>query len=69
MPGPLCVSFTLTVRDGMPDTLSLTAGAYSVLMSTNLADWDFLGPATPRYEFTDTNAPAIPQRYYRLRWP
>lgn len=46
-----------------------TAGAYSVLRSTNLADWEYLGPATPRYEFTDTNAPAMPQRYYRLRWP
>jgi hypothetical protein len=46
-----------------------TAGAFSVLMSTNLADWDYLGPATLRYEFTDTNAPAMPQRYYRLRWP
>ena len=46
-----------------------TAGAYSVLMSTNLADWEYLGPATPRYEFLDTNAPATPQRYYRLRWP
>lgn len=46
-----------------------TAGAYSVLMSTNLNDWQYLGPATPRYEFTDTNAPALPQRYYRLRWP
>jgi hypothetical protein len=46
-----------------------TAGAYSVEMSTNLADWEYLGPATSRYEFTDTNAPAQPQRYYRLRWP
>lgn len=44
-------------------------GAYSVLMSTNLADWEYLGLATPRYEFTDTNAPAIPQRFYRLHWP
>jgi hypothetical protein len=35
----------------------------------NLVDWDYLGPATPRYEFTDTNAPAVPQRFYRLRWP
>jgi hypothetical protein len=24
---------------------------------------------TTRHEFTDTNALAIPQRYYRLRWP
>ena len=46
-----------------------TAGAFSVEMSTNLADWEYLGPATPRYEFTDTNAPAAPQRSYRLRWP
>jgi hypothetical protein len=38
-------------------------------MSTNLMDWDYLGPATPRYEFTDTNALAWPQRYYHLRWP
>jgi len=28
--------------------------------STNLVDWYFLGPATPRYLFTDTNAPAVP---------
>jgi len=26
-------------------------------------------PATPRYLFTDTNAPASPQRYYRLSYP
>ena len=35
----------------------------------SLMDWLFLGPATPRYEFADSNAPAEPQRYYRLRWP
>jgi hypothetical protein len=46
-----------------------TAGAFSVEYTTNFADWFFLGLATPRYEFTDTNAPAEPQRYYRLRWP
>jgi hypothetical protein len=53
-------------------TFALTnslAGAFSVEYSTNLVDWFFLGPATPRYLFTDTNAPADPQRYYRLRWP
>ena len=53
-------------------TFALTnasAWNFSVLMSTNLTDWDYLGPATPRYEFLDTNAPAMPQRYYRLRWP
>ena len=46
-----------------------TAGAFSVEFTTNFLDWLFLGPATPRYECTDTNAPAIPQRFYRLRWP
>jgi len=46
-----------------------TAGAFSVEYTTNLTDWYDLGPATPRYLFTDTNAPAIPQRSYRLRWP
>jgi hypothetical protein len=45
------------------------ANAFSVLVSTNLADWEYLGPATPRYEFTDTNGPAALQRYYRLSWP
>ena len=53
-------------------TFALTnslAGAFSVEFTTNLVDWYFLGPATPRYLFTDTNAPAVPQRYYRLRWP
>jgi len=53
-------------------TFALTndfAGAFSVEYTTNLLDWLFLGPATPRYLFTDTNAPAQPQRYYRLRWP
>jgi hypothetical protein len=44
-------------------------GAYTVQFSTNLADWFDLGPASPRYLFTDTNAPAVPQRYYRLRYP
>jgi hypothetical protein len=46
-----------------------TAHAYSVEYSTNLTNWQFLGHAIPRYLFTDTNALAGPQRYYRLRWP
>jgi hypothetical protein len=53
-------------------TFALTndlAGAFSVEYTTNLVDWYFLGPATPRYLFTDTNAPTLPQRHYRLRWP
>lgn len=54
------VSFTLT---------NSLAGVYTVEYSTNLTDWLPLGPATPRHEFTDTNAPAVSQRYYRLRYP
>jgi len=54
------VTFTLTN--------SLTV-AFSVEYTTNLTDWLPLGQATPRYLFTDTNAPALPQRFYRLRWP
>jgi hypothetical protein len=44
-------------------------GAYTVEYTTNLTDWQPLGPATPRYLFEDTNAPAIPLRFYRLRYP
>ncbi len=57
---------------GTEVTFALTndlAGAFSVEFTTNFADWVFLGPATPRYEFRDTNAPAAPRRFYRLRWP
>ncbi len=45
------------------------AGSFSVEYTTNFADWNFLGPAIPRYLFTDTNASAVPLRFYRLRWP
>ncbi|HEX3799215.1 MAG TPA: immunoglobulin-like domain-containing protein [Verrucomicrobiae bacterium] len=44
-------------------------GAYTAEYSTNLTTWQPLGPATPRYLFTDTNALSQPQRYYRLRYP
>jgi hypothetical protein len=53
-------------------TFALTndfAGSFSVEYSTNLMDWQLLGPATPRYLFTDPNAASGPQRFYRLRWP
>ena len=44
-------------------------GGYSVEYSTNLTDWHPLSPAEPRYFFMDTNAPAVPYRYYRLVYP
>jgi hypothetical protein len=47
--------------------------SFSVLVSTNLADWNPLGPAvelTPgHFEFTDPEAPGHPTRFYRLRTP
>jgi hypothetical protein len=45
-----------------------TAGAFSVQYSTDLVNWFPLGPATPRYLFTGTNATASPQRFYRLSY-
>lgn len=45
------------------------AGAYSVQYSTDLKIWQTLGPAIPGYTFTDTNAVAGQQRYYRLSFP
>jgi len=42
---------------------------FSVLVSTNLTDWQYLGPATPMYQFTDPQATNRPTRYYRLQWP
>jgi hypothetical protein len=47
----------------IPDPITFT-----VQYSTNLINWNSLGTATPRYLFTDTNAPAS-QRYYRLKYP
>ena len=58
--GTATVSFALS---------NSTAGAFTVEYTTNLTDWIPLGPAIPRYEFLDTNAPSSPQRQYRLRWP
>jgi hypothetical protein len=42
---------------------------FSVLVSTNLTDWEYLGPATPMYQFVDAQATNQPTRYYRLQWP
>jgi hypothetical protein len=47
---------------------SLTV-AYTVQVSSNLLDWQTLGPALPQYFFTDTNAPLFSPRYYRLSYP
>jgi hypothetical protein len=42
-------------------------------MTLSLSNWPPLGQvmeSSPgQYQFTDTNAPADPQRFYLLRWP
>jgi hypothetical protein len=48
---------------------NFSAWDLSVLVSTNLSDWDFLGSAQLLYQFTDILATNSPTRYYRLRWP
>ena len=53
------VAFSLT---------NYAANLFSAETSTNLTNWQYLGPVTVRYGFTDTNPPG-PQRFYRLRWP
>jgi len=35
---------------------------FSVLVSTNLTDWQYLGPATPVYQFVDPQATNKPTR-------
>ena len=43
---------------------------FMVESSSDLVHWMHLGPAVPRFEFTDTNAPTTQTiRTYRLRWP
>lgn len=42
---------------------------FSVLASTNLVDWQPIGPAWPVFQFDDPNAASHPTRFYRLRWP
>jgi hypothetical protein len=46
---------------------------YSVWASTDLVNWQYLGPATeaqPRlYQFTDSTVTNVPQRFYRLSAP
>jgi len=42
---------------------------FSVEVSTNLVDWEYLCPAWPSLEFYDPDATNAPHRYYRLSWP
>lgn len=42
---------------------------FTVQSSTNLTNWQTLGPAQLLYRFTDTNTPLAPNRQYRLVYP
>jgi len=46
-----------------------TSWNLSVLVSSNLIDWNFLGPAFPVYQFFAPASTNAPDRFYRLRWP
>jgi len=47
--------------------------AFTVLASTNLSQWELLGPATRdaagQYYFSDPEAPNYPQRFYKVASP
>jgi hypothetical protein len=58
--GSLNVQFALTNANNWD---------FSVLVSTDLIDWQYLGPATPMYQFVDPQATNGPTRFYRLSWP
>jgi hypothetical protein len=49
---------------------SAAPGNYNVLGSTNLIQWQVLGPAAQvsgiMFQFTDTNAATFPRRFYRV---
>jgi hypothetical protein len=40
---------------------------FGVEVTTNLMEWQVLGPAFPVYQFFDPNSTNQPRRYYRLR--
>jgi hypothetical protein len=58
--GDTNVQFTLT---------GYNAWNFTVEYSTNLMDWNVLGPTAPVYQFNDPANAGTPTRYYRLRWP
>lgn len=47
----------------------LMSSPFVVEASADLQRWEAVGIARPRFDFTDTHAPALPQRYYRLQMP
>jgi hypothetical protein len=61
----------VTDGTGLFQTALTNAAAWNfgVEVSTNLVDWDPLGPAMPLLEFYDPQATNYPSRFYRLSWP
>jgi hypothetical protein len=49
--------------------LNSPAVNFTVQSSTNLFNWQNLGPVSLKYHFTDTNTPPGSNRFYRLSYP
>ncbi len=66
-----CMTNVVTDGQGLFQMALTNAAAwnFSVEVSTNLEDWECLGPAWPALEFFDPDATNAPQRFYRLNWP
>lgn len=51
---------------GLTNTVGLN---FTVMVSTNLVDWEELPDASSQFLFSDSAATNAPTRFYRLRWP
>jgi len=65
---------SVTFSDGqftLQVTNSIVGPDYAVLASSNLVDWTTLfitnSPATNYFQWTDTNAAALPMQFYRIK--
>jgi hypothetical protein len=67
---PRIVSSVMQANRQFLLNFSAAPGNYNVLGSTNLIQWQVLGPAAQvsglLYQFTDTNAATFPWRFYRV---
>ncbi len=72
VPRPTISSYTRLGSGDFQLRFNAAAGTdYTILVSTNLIDWTSLGAPTEtapgQFEFTDTDAPDHPTRFYQLR--
>jgi VCBS repeat-containing protein len=67
---PRIVSTVMQTNRQFLLNFSAAPGNYNMLGSTNLIQWQILGPAAQvsgiMYQFTDTNAATFPRRFYRV---